>query len=69
MYMHLEVDNIHMHTAIEYFCDHKKFIRIKVNDTMELFLEVKGISYLCIISDLGVYLRIKDGEWCDFNKN
>ena len=47
----------------------KECIDIKVNDFIEIHAEVKAIKYLNVRGDFGTFLRIKDGEWIDFDKN
>ena len=69
--MHLEADNLNLHTKILSINTPaaKERIDIKVNDFIEIHAEVKAIKYLNVRGDLGTYLRIKDGEWIDFDKN
>lgn len=71
MFMHLEADNLNLHTKILSINIPvaKERIDIKVNDFIEIYAEVKAIKYLNVRNDFGTYLRIKDGEWIDFNKN
>lgn len=42
---------------------------IQVNDFIKIHAEVKAIKYLNVHGDFGTCLRIKDGEWIDFNKD
>lgn len=71
MFMHLEADNLNLHTKILSISmpAAKKCIDIKVNDFIEIHAEVKAIKYLNVRGDFGTFLRIKDGEWIDFDKN
>lgn len=69
--MHFEADNLNLHTKILSINipTAQECIDIKVNDFIEIHAEVKAIKYLNICGDFGTYLRIKDGEWIDFDKN
>lgn len=69
--MHFEADNVNLHTKILSINIPvaKERIDIKVNDFIEIHAEVKAIKYLNVHGDFGTCLRIKDGEWIDFNKD
>lgn len=71
MFMHFEADNVNLHTKILSINipAAKGCVDIQVNDFIKIHAEVKAIKYLNIHGDLGTYLRIKDGEWVDFDKN
>lgn len=69
--MHFEADNLNLHTKILSINipTAQERIDIKVNDFIEIHAEVKAIKYLNVRGDFGTYLRIKDGEWIDLDKN
>lgn len=63
MFMHLEAEQINIHTSIIYAEPFSEIIHIHVNDWMHITIHQKMIKYLCIIDNLGkTSLIIKNGE-------